>query len=251
MRMPTSSAHPRVTPRCSRVARPIGVGSAPFARGGPVRAAMSAPPTSRRALSRRERASRARVVTTARTKGVTRGSPKGAARSYQPCGESQTTHVPSTEPRPRTMTEARVRAKAAPHTLRWWPKAWARTAVTPTKTAPSASRSRPKRTEPSGSAPAARRVTLVSAPMTSRVARASRTAASSGAWRPIREARSSSRRPVSSSLRVPREVSAIARTGTAKATTKPSSLTRTPPRVSSPATSPLSIRRAGVSEEAA
>jgi hypothetical protein len=88
-------------------------------------------------------------------------------------------------------------------------------------------------------------------PRAAKAPSATSNAAASGAWRPMREARSSSSRPASSSRRVERVTSASAMIGTKKATMKANSFAMTPPRVSRPTTRPVSIVIAPLEREAA
>ena len=90
--------------------------------------------------------------------------------------------------------------------------------------------------------------TQSASPSIAKVVATTTRAAAVGASRPTLPANSSSDRPVSSSFRVVRAVRPIAIIGIAKEMIEANSFIMSPPKVSSPATRPLSITIASPSE---
>jgi hypothetical protein len=130
---------------------------------------------------------------------------------------------------------------AAAHTVRLWANTCARTAVPAAYTQPAATMEATYSAAPARSRSTVRVAAHSARPRTVKTPTTTTRAAAVGASRPTRPARSSSDRPDSSSLRVARAVRAIAMTGMPKATMNEYSFIITPPRVSSPATRPVSM----------
>ena len=199
------AVHHSTVLRCRRRARaPVSRSRTPAA-AGPGRGRSRPAPRSRRPTRISATAARPAVAPSDSSSGHHRSPAYGRVFCAQPIGEAHDAAPSPTSPMARTTNDPASTMPAMPDAARAVSTTWAVAAVSVANSAPVAAKPAPISTEPPAGRPIATRPAATIAPVRTSIPNATPSAASTGARRPIGAARSSSRRPDSSSPRVRRD----------------------------------------------